>query len=268
MSFFNKIVNDIDGVEQEFLGPDYKYYEKISSPGDLNMSSHGSISALSNDIAGIVNYVELLVSGSGKASKTGQPLGDKFFIKTGGQCKDYKTNKLVSRSMYIDNVPSSNIPIISNISGMSFPEFRGLIPSIIQDLYSINPVKMFRAFMEGNEPKCAEVNLQVIDKDDNKSNKAAYIPIVELMDLENDGKIPKGTVTKDMRNSLENNKNNNPTDKDNIETFLNICNSPNNNIDIERNTNSILKKLDSISNIYILSISLIFFYIMYRTMKK
>lgn len=286
MSFFNKIVNDIDDVEQEFLGPDYKYYEKISSPGDLNMSSHGSITALSNDIAGIVNYVELLVSGSGRGSKTRQPLGNKFFIKTGGQCKDYKTNKLVTRSMYIDNVPSSDIPIISNISGMSFPEFRGLIPSIIQDLYSINPVKMFRAFMEGNEPKCAEVSLQVIDKDDNKSNKTAYIPIVELMDLENDGKIPRGTVTKDMRSSLENNtnnisnntsnntsnnkiKNNASNNKDNIETFLNICNSINNNdTNVEIKNNSIIKNLDSMSNIYILSISLIFFYIMYRTMKK
>jgi hypothetical protein len=257
MSFFDKIVKNIDDVEQEFLGPDYNYYEKIASPGELGMSSEGSISALSNDIAGIINYVELLVSGSGRASKTGRPLGDKFFIKTGGQCSDYKTNKLVTRSMYINNVPTSNIPIISNISGMSFPEFRGLIPGLVQDIYSINPIKMFRAFMEGNEPKCAEVNLEVIDQNDNISTQSSYVPIVELMDLESDGKINSGTVTPLMRKAIDSNTK---------ESFINIRDMINNVND--KKTKNIFKKLDKVSNIYIITISVLFFYILYRTMKK
>ena len=94
MSFFDNIMGDMDNLEKEYLGPDYPYHKKISSPGHLSMSGHGSLGALASDIAGIVDYVQLLVSGSGRASKTGNPLGDRFFIKTGGQCKDYKTNKL------------------------------------------------------------------------------------------------------------------------------------------------------------------------------
>jgi hypothetical protein len=259
MSFFDKIVTNIDDIEKEFLGPDYKYYEKISSPGELGMSSDGSISALSNDIAGIINYVELLVSGSGRASKTGKPLGDKFFIKTGGQCSDYKTNKLVTRSMYINNVPTSDIPIISNISGMSFPEFRGLIPGLVQDMYSINPIKMFRAFMEGNEPKCAEVKLDVIDENDNSSSQSAYIPIVELMDLISDGKISSDTVTSDMRKAIQTN---------NKESFLNIRDIIDNKNGLNKETKKLFKGLDGVSNIYIISVSLLIFYILYKTMKR
>ena len=148
MSFFSNIMGDMSKLEQEYLGPDYPYYKKVSTPGELGMSGKGNMDALASDIAGITDYVQLLVSGSGRGSKTGKPLGDRFFLKTGGQCKDYKTKKLVTRSMYIDNVPTSNIPIISNMSGMSFPEFRGVVPGILEDLYDINPIKMFRAFME------------------------------------------------------------------------------------------------------------------------
>jgi hypothetical protein len=265
MSFFDQIVGDIDKVQQEYLGPDYDYYKKIKTPSDLGMSGHGSIGALSSDIAGIVNYVELLVSGKGRASKTGRPLGDKFFLKTGGQCKDYKTNKLVTRSMYINNVPTADIPIISNISGMSFPEFKGLVPGTIQDLWSINPVKMFRAFTEGDEPKCAEVKLETIGSNDVIGQSSGYIPIVELMDLQSDGKIPNTIVTDDMKKALQNNDNDNNNDK---ETFLNMCDIMNGKSNPIQKTKSIIKQLDSISNVYIISIAIVFLYILYKMMNK
>ena len=111
MSMFKKIITDLDNVEQDFLGEDYDYYKQIKTPGELGMSGDGNIGALSRDIEGIVDYVEVLVSGSGEASKTGNPTGSKFFLKTLGQCKDYKTGKLVSRSMYVNNVPTKNLPM-------------------------------------------------------------------------------------------------------------------------------------------------------------
>ena len=257
MSFFDNIMGDMDNLEKEYLGPDYPYHKKISSPGHLGMSSHGSLGALASDIAGIVDYVELLISGSGRASKTGNPLGDRFFIKTGGQCKDYKTNKLVTRSMYIDNVPTANLPIISNMSGISFPEFRGMVPGILEDMYDINPVKMFRAFMEGNEPVCAEVKLPVIDENDKKSTEAGYIPIVELQDLISSGKISSDVVTKRMKNAM-NEK----------ETFLNMCDIMNGKENPFKKSKKIIKKLDSTSNIYMLSLGIVLLYILYRVMKK
>ena len=45
-NFFNDVANDITKVEQEFIGPDYKYYKYIRNPSQLGMSGDGSIGAL------------------------------------------------------------------------------------------------------------------------------------------------------------------------------------------------------------------------------
>lgn len=229
MSFFKDVVTDMKSMEQKFTGPDYEYYKKIAKPGDLGVSGKGSIGALSDDIGAIISYVEVLVSGSGRGNTPGKPLGNKFVLETGGQCKDYKTDKTVTRSMYINNVPTKKIPLLSNISGMDFPDIRGLVPGIMEDMYSINPLKMFSAFMEGNEPLCAEVNLPVRDVNDNESKQSAYIPISELKDMKDDGIIPDNLVTEEMINSLNDNvdKSKSNDSKETKETFMNFCDALN-----------------------------------------
>lgn len=253
--FFSKLDN-IGSLEAEFTGPDYDYYKKIKSPGELGMTSKGGVSELASDIAGLVDYVEVIVSGGGKASKVGEPMGGKFLLKTAGQCKDYKTGKLVSRDMYINNQPTSKIPIISNVSGMSFPEFRGLVPGIIEDVYDINPIKIFRAFMEGNEPICAEVSLPTISPNNIKGNKSGYVPIVELQDLVDSGKIPSNVLTSEMKNAIKSGEK---------EGFVNMWDIVNG----EYNDNfTMVKKLDTMSNVYIVSLGLVIMYIIYKLMKK
>lgn len=231
-NLFNEIVTDIDNVEQDILGPDYNYVSKIKSPSDLRMSSNGTIPALASNIVGIIDYVQLLISGGG-ASKTGQPLGDAFFLKTLGQCKDYKTGDLQTRYMYINNIPTKSIPIISNLTGINFPEFRGLAPGMLEDIYDMNPIKLFRAFAEGTEPLCANVSLQTIDDNNNSEMKNGFVPISELIDLENSTKIPSGTVSEEMKNALKNNVAENakpvptkvPEKTPTEESFINLSNS-------------------------------------------
>ena len=84
----------------------------------------------------------MLVSGGGKASATGQPLGNKFFLKTGGKCTDKSTGQDVDRYIYINNVPVGNIPFISSGAGVNFSEFKGLIPGTISNLNAFNPIKV------------------------------------------------------------------------------------------------------------------------------
>ena len=76
------------------------------------MSSKGSISAVSKDINGLISYVEVLVTGKSKASVSGGPLGNKFFLKTGAKCKDIandaSNNELVDRYIYVNNVPQGS----------------------------------------------------------------------------------------------------------------------------------------------------------------
>lgn len=231
-SIFKDIITDIDNVEQEILGPDYNYVNEIKSPSELRMSSNGTIPALASNIEGIIDYIQLLISGGG-ASRTGKPLGDTFFLKTLGQCKDYKTGDIKTRSMYINNVPTKSIPIISNLTGIDFPEFRGIVPGILEDVYNMNPVKMFRAFGEGSEPLCANISLPTIGQNNIVKQESGYIPISELIDLENSTSIPKGTVTQEMRNALSKNIDDNskptpsqvPEKNATQETFINLSNA-------------------------------------------
>ena len=69
--FFNQVLTDPMALEQELLGPDYPYYKYISTPGEMGMSSSGSMSATANDVAGLINYVQFLVAGTGDANRGG-----------------------------------------------------------------------------------------------------------------------------------------------------------------------------------------------------
>lgn len=195
-NFFQSVADDAEKVEEELLGPDYKYYQHIKTPEELGMSDSGSISALAKDINGIVNYVELLVTGRGDANKnsSGRPLGDRFFLKTGGQCKDEATGKLVDRYMYIDNVPDGTIPFVSSGIGYKFTTFEGLIPGILSDIDKINPMDMFKAFMQDSEPACREVTLETIDKQGNIGKETRFLPLDEISVIETNQKKAKVVV--------------------------------------------------------------------------
>lgn len=54
----------------------------------MGMSPGFSLGALANNVDGLLSYVEVLISGTGNASVTGKPLGNKFFLKTTGKCSE------------------------------------------------------------------------------------------------------------------------------------------------------------------------------------
>ena len=70
----------------------YPYSKNIRSPKSLYMGASGSLPQLGRNLDGLVDYVEVLITGKG-ASATGRPLGNKYFMKTGAKCKDEKTKK-------------------------------------------------------------------------------------------------------------------------------------------------------------------------------
>lgn len=177
-SFFSDVMTDMKGMEQSLLGPDYLYWKRILKPSDMGMSSDGNFGALTNNVGGLINYVEVLVTGNA-GSTTGRPLGDKFFLKTGGQCTDVASGNKVDRYIYIDNVPNGNIPFISSgLGGVDFTEFEGLIPGLLGDLGKLNPLNLFKSFMMGDNPDCMSVTLETItpavDGDLNDTGKDNY----------------------------------------------------------------------------------------------
>lgn len=191
-SFFSDIMTDMKGAEQGLLGPDYLYWKRILKPSDMGMSADGNFGALTNDVSGLINYVELLVSGNG-GSTTGGPLGDKFFLKTGGQCTDVASGKKVDRYIYIDNIPNGNIPFISSgLGGTDFTEFEGLIPGVLGDLGKLNPLNLFKSFMMGENPDCMSITLQTVTpvtdanfNDTGKDNTGSQTQFVAVADVKN-----------------------------------------------------------------------------------
>ena len=75
------------------LGPSYDYWKSIKQPSEMGMSPGFSLGALAKNVDGLLSYVEVLISGSGNASVTGKPLGNKFFLPTSGQCSETTAEK-------------------------------------------------------------------------------------------------------------------------------------------------------------------------------
>ena len=183
-NFFNKVMKDAKGVEEELLGPDYQYWKNINNPKEIGMTNEGSISSIAKDVAGLMSYAEVLVTGGGTASKTGRPLGNKFFLKTGATCKDVKTSNMVDRYVYINNVPDGSIPFISGAMGTNFSEFKGLIPGTLSNLSAINPMTIFQSFMSGATPDCQELTMQTIDVANHSSTESHFVTLTDIQNMD------------------------------------------------------------------------------------
>ena len=183
-TMFQEVLEDAKAVEEKYLGPSYPYQDFIKSPDDIGMSDKGDLNTLGKDIDGLIAYVELLVTGDSKASATGGPLGNKFFLQTGAKCTNKDTAEEEDRYIYIDNVPTGNIPFISSGAGEDFSDFKGLIPGVMSNLNAFNPFTIMQAFLEGPEPDCQEITMETIDVHNNKSSESHFVALVDIGNLD------------------------------------------------------------------------------------
>jgi len=248
-NLFEDVLTNLKGAEEKYIGPDYPYYKYIKTPAQLGMSGDGSLKQLGTDIDGLINYVDVLVSGNGKASATGQPLGNKFFLQAGGKCKDVKTGQDVDRYVYINNVPTGNIPFISSGLGVNFSEFKGLIPGTISNLNALNPMAMFQAFLSGSKPDCQEVTMETIDIYNNRSTQTHFVTLVDLKNMD-------PCIFPDKKNAFTD-----PVKTCN-ETFTNL-----NNSQPQCYTCYKIPK-DPMTQIYFASVGVLGIYILYKIMTK
>ena len=175
--FFKDIAGGVEKVQAGFLGPTYNYAKQIKAPSELGMSGDGNMGALARDVAGLINYTEVLVSGKSRAQRTSGPLGNKFFLKTGGQCKS-KDGQLHDRWIYVNNVPTGSIPFLTSMTGAALGDFRGLVPGTVENLGHLNPLALFGGFMQGTNPKCRKLNLKA---DDGK--RGLYVADADIANL-------------------------------------------------------------------------------------
>tara|TARA_Y100001937_G_C7034456_1_gene291627 strand:- start:113 stop:847 length:735 start_codon:yes stop_codon:yes gene_type:complete len=184
-NIFARALDDVDQLQEDLLGPDYNYTKQIKSPEELGMSSEGSISAISNNISGLIGYTQVLVTGEGNASKTGKPLGDKFFLETGAKCKDKETGNEVTRSIYVSNVPDGSIPFITQgLGGAKFSTFKGLVPGTMSNLNKLNPIQIFQAFMTGTNPTCRAITMPTINENNVVGKDTKYVTDFDIKNLD------------------------------------------------------------------------------------
>jgi hypothetical protein len=160
----------------------YMYYKFIKTPSDMGMSPGSNLSNISDGVAGIISYINLLVQGNSAASTTGQPLGNKYFYPTSQKCTDPDGNSQ-SLSLYVDNVPSGSLGIIPAGVGGNFSTFKGLIPGMLEDAFSLAKIDFFSAFTSMDPPKCQNVTLETISVDNKTSQDSGYVSISDIKNI-------------------------------------------------------------------------------------
>jgi len=257
-NIFSAVLGDLSGVENKLLGPDYPYYANINSPSQMGMSSNGSLQTLGTDIEGLISYVEVLVTGQGNASSTGNPLGNKFFLPTGAKCSatdrcttdssGKTTCAKVDRYIYIDNVPDGHIPFISSAMGEDFTTFEGLIPGALGNLSVLNPYGIMQAFLSGEAPPCQELTMQTIDVSNNISQATHYVTVSDIKNMD-------PCIFPNQQNPAA-------PDKQCKQAFTNNSRQNSNK------KKSAALPSDTLAQIYFTSLALIGVYIVYRLMVK
>jgi hypothetical protein len=164
---------------EEFLGPDYNYYDYIKLPGEMGMSEAGNFKALADNIAGVLNYANVLISGRGAAKRGSADLGSKFFINTGGKCKPAKykgkdkddndefkeTGEEAERYVYIDNTVQGKFLGEEN---------KGLVPGMIENVVEMNPLDIMSAFTQEAVPYCKKISRSTMPDKGTKTHHVAF----------------------------------------------------------------------------------------------
>jgi hypothetical protein len=187
----------------------YSYSASINAPGEMNMRTEGTTAAIGDDVVGILSYVRLLVTGSGRASKTGRPLGNKYFSTTPAFCTDVDTKKQVSRSIYVNNVPDGTIDMPFSTQGMNLgPGFTGLMPGVIANITRLNPLKIIGSITRGTDKECKQITMEVIGPDNVSDTEPAYVTLSDIQNMPpgwfNVSGFPKPAITRSAPEAFEN----------------------------------------------------------------
>lgn len=176
---------------------EYSYVKSIKTPDNMGISGRGTLSQMTKNVSGLINYIDLLVTGDSKASKTGEPLGNKFFVRTGSTCKNVDTGNSEDRFIYINNKPSGKLPVLSQL-GIRSNNLKGLIPGILENANALDPSTIVNSLSGGLTPECMEVELETINKDNQKNKEKRFVSIqdIENMDACDFGGNSRNPVTR------------------------------------------------------------------------
>ena len=245
-------------LQDRILGPSYNYASNIKAPRAIGMSDEGSFGALADDIGGLIAYIELLVTGKSKASVTGQPLGNRFFLPTDANCKDISTGKIVKRSLYVNNIPDGTIPGLSAaLGGTGFEDLRGLLPGVLSNLNNIHPLQVLTSFTTGSNPDCQLIRMPTMTAKNVPGVESAYVTNNDIGSMNPEWFLDGKPVISENFNAMHisnlSEENNNLFNKSTLNESK---------IDYSKMPDNLLVK------IYFTSLGLLGLYIFFKMMKK
>ena len=153
-SLWADIENGASNVETDILGPSYSYADNIPAPSSLGIGTDGSFSQLGTNMDGIGTYVSTLIDGD-------PPLGNQYFVNTGGTCTA-PDGSLQPRYNYVNNKPSVGDLLPQGMSELG-TGIQGLIPGVIGDIESLNPLYLMNSLMADASPACECYKCTVTD---------------------------------------------------------------------------------------------------------
>jgi hypothetical protein len=249
------------GLGDVQFGETYPYWNFIKQPQDLGIKPDGTLSAFYGDVIGLLEYGQLLYLSDSRASTTPGPLGNKFFLNTGGQCckttKDNPWGKmntdkpggnysscsssdLVDRYIFINNIPTGALPFINPEKPTKPGAITGLMPGILEDMFKM-PMEIggfFTAMLEPAHPPCIEVDLHVINSHNKTSVETHYIATRDILGM-------RASDFPDHKNPITNIK---------TELFTNL--------NVQKTDNIYMK--DPVISLYFILLIVLAIYIFYR----
>ena len=149
---WGKLGKKSDDLQTELTGPKYSYTDHVPGPSTLGIGTDGSMGQLVSNTEGVISYVDTLITGN-------PPLGNQYYINTGGTCTA-PDKSLKPRYNYINNLPSGAADLPAAMSELG-SDFNGLVPGVLGDIESLNPMYMFTALTADSSPPCACYTCQV-----------------------------------------------------------------------------------------------------------
>ena len=229
------------------LGDDYPYYNYIKTTSQLGMSSKGDLATVGKDVIGLGAYAATLATGGSLngtwATTVKRPLGNQYFLQSGGKCTDVKTKQEVDR--YIN---------------ANFSDMRGLIPGTLEQLNVFDPIAIIRGLASGSNPDCQELTMQTIDTYNNVSRETHFVTLADIKSMDNctflDKKNPiTGEVCRETFSNMEQTN----TDINTIDTNV---------VDPSLKTYAPALTKDTNSQMYFISVGILGVYIAFKGLQK
>jgi hypothetical protein len=144
--------NNLSAAKDRIIGPSYSYTDNIPRTSDLGIGENGDFGQISTNVRGAFKYVDIM-------GYTQKPLGDSYLIDTGGMCIS-PSGILEPRKAFVSNIPKGGAL------------GKGLVGGVMDDVFAMNPVNLYKAMKAGATPPCQKYKCQVTN---GSNGDTAYI---------------------------------------------------------------------------------------------